>query len=345
MYACLAIDVVSQLINTDTLQAQHQHRQQSQTRRDEEKRAAQSRTTPLALLAADEAAIAARKAAIRNFGAYWIRPPGISKTLQAMTEEAAELAEQEEMLRQEQGLRDLQAQQEVEEARRRAAEVGEAGGEVEEEERDLDDEIPDADAESAGDEEVTFNEESMMEGSRLEDNHDVEQREYAALEEAELTGAARDEEDLGIEPERNLDDSVPEAGSYQHTDTEVEDSTSDEDSSLPQDSFAGAASRQQASSARRPNTRSSNRSQQSQRLSASQARRRLPFEAADNGTFAEGSLQERMRAAVGDASLSRSPGSLNLSSSLLESSFVGSSPVVQRGARGRGGAHGRGRLS
>lgn len=261
-----------------------------------------------------------------------------------MTEEAAELAEQEEMLRQEQGLRDLQAQQEVEEARRRAAEVVEAGEEAEEE-RDLDDEIPDADAESAGEAEVTFNEDSMMEGSRLDDEQDMEQREYAALEEAELTGAARDEENLGIEPERNLDDSVQEAGSYQHTDTEVEDSTSDEDSSLLQDSIAGMSQRQQASSARRPNTRSSNRSQRSQRLSASQSRRRLPYEVAGSGHAGEGSLHERMRAAVGDAGLARSPGSLNLSSSLLESSFVESSPVTQRGARGRGGVQGRGRLS
>jgi hypothetical protein len=245
----------------------------------------------------------------------------------------------------------MQAQQQLDEARQRAAEIGEGG---EEGERDLDEEIPDAEQQredEEGDGEVTFNEESMVEGSRIEE----QEERYAVLEEAELTGAARDEEDLGIEHERNLDDSVPEAGSYQHTDTEVEDSTSeDDDSSLLQDSFSAAATRQQASSsARRPNTRSSNRSQpQSQSQSQSQSQRqimqrgRLPFETVDNATTGEGSLQDRMRATVGtaDAALARSPGSLNLSSSILESSFVGSSPVMQRGARGRSG-RGRGRMS
>ncbi|KAG9714025.1 hypothetical protein KCU73_g16335, partial [Aureobasidium melanogenum] len=42
-----------------------------------------------------------------------------------------------------------------------------------------------------------------------------------------LTGVAQDELDLGIE--RDLDDSVPEAGSYQHTDSELEDSDSDDE--------------------------------------------------------------------------------------------------------------------
>ena len=62
-----------------------------------------------------------------------------------------------------------------------------------------------------------------MEGSHVSGNDEH----YAVMEEAELTGAARDEEDLGIEHERDLDDSVPEAGSYQHTDTYVEDRTDD----------------------------------------------------------------------------------------------------------------------
>jgi hypothetical protein len=38
---------------------------------------------------------------------------------------------------------------------------------------------------------------------------------------------AQDEFDLGIE--RDLDDSVPEAGSYQHTDSELEDSDEEDD--------------------------------------------------------------------------------------------------------------------
>ena len=254
-----------------------------------------------------------------------------------MTEEAAELAEQEQALRQEQGLRDMQAQQQLEEARLRAAEVGEEGEEGEAE-RDLDAEIPDAEDADAEDEEaaadVTFNSESMVEGSRLQ----VEQEQ---MEEAELTGAARDEADLGVEREelmeRDLDDSVPEAGSYQHTDTEVEDSTSE---SELDDSFA-------AQSARRSTRSTTQHRPQTGMLSIS-----TPSPA----PALQGGLQERIRAQTGaaeggggDAGLARSPGSLNLSSSLLESSFVGSSPVMQRAGRGRGGGAGaarrRGRLS
>ena len=215
----------------------------------------------------------------------------MSKTLQATNEEAAERAEQEELERQEQGLRDMQAQQQLEEARARAAETATEDAEDGEVERDLDADIPEADAdasalEASEAEDVTFNEDSMVEGSRM-----IEQ------EEAELTGAARDQEELGVEPEQehNLDDSIPEAGSYQHTDTEVEDS--DSDSEL-QDSFAARPPQ----SAARP---------------------------------AQGALHDRLRNQVGGDALTRSPGSLNLSSSILESSFVGSSPVMQRGRGGR----------
>lgn len=216
----------------------------------------------------------------------------------------------------------MQAQQQLAEAQARAAEtMAEQEDPDAPEERDLDDEIPEAEV-TDGD--VTFNEDSMMEGSMLEQQ---EQEQYAELEEAELTGAARDEEDLGIE--RDLDDDVPEAGSYQHTDTEEEDSSSDVDSSEVQDSFAQQSARR--------STRSSARQQQQQQMSAVQT-----------PALSMGSLQERMRAQVGAAdSLPRSPGSLNLSSSVLESSFVGSSPMMQRGNQGgRGrGTRGRGRLS
>ena len=194
------------------------------------------------------------------------------------------------------------------------------GEEGEEGERDLDAEIPDADEDGSESEsgeggEVTFNEESMVEGSRVE----IDQEQYAHLEEAELTGAARDEEELGVEMERDLDNSVPEAGSYQHTDTEVEDTESE---SELHDSFAGVPS------ARRSTRSSAHRMEQ---MAVGGA---LP-------AGLHGGLQERIRAqataAGGESGLARSPGSLNLSSSLLESSFVGSSPVMQRGARGRGG--------
>lgn len=335
----------------------HQHRPAQRRSSSPNSRNSNNTRSPLAILAADEAAIAHRKAAIRNFGALWIRPPGISKTLQAMTEEAAELAEAEEQMRQEQGLRDLAAQQQLEEARMRAAEAGmqeDEGGE-EEQERDLDAEIPDADDggedEEADEDEdegnVTFNESSMVEGSRVE----MEAERYAAIEEAELTGAAREMEELGVEREmemeRDLDDSVPEAGSYQHTDTEVEDSSSDSDSEL-NDSFAGRPRREQLS---HPASASARRSTRSTRSSASaQGPPVQPPQQLQTSRI--GGLQDRIRAQVStpaqagaDAGLARSPGSLNLSSSLVESSMMGSSPVVQRGVRGQGGGRRRGRMS
>lgn len=146
---------------------------------------------------------------------------------------------------------------------------------------------------------------------------------YANMEEAELTGAAQDEEDLGIEMERDLDDSVPEAGSYQHTDSELEDS--DSESEL-RESFIG-------------------------RPAPSSARTRTPA-TADRSMVEPPimGLQDRMRAQVTAAdALPRSPGSLNLSSSILDSSMMaGSSPVMQRsnnGGRPRAARGRRGRYS
>ncbi|SMY28477.1 unnamed protein product [Zymoseptoria tritici ST99CH_1A5] len=356
--------------------------------RDEAKRLLHARSA-LATLTFEESQIAARKTSVRTYGATWIRPPGVPKTLQAMTEEEAERVEAEEEERRARGVADLEAQQALQEAREAAEEAGEEGegerdldddvpdaeedagdmdGEDEEdgtEERDLDDEVPDADD---GQEEgtvgsVTFNEESMLGGNSLlhngsptsptsphytddegDESNWQQQEEAARLEVAELTGAAQDLEDLGLDMdrdldadeddhglgmsrdldadsemagERNLDDSVPEAGSYQHTDTEASLS-SDEESGL-RSSFIGA-------------TRASARSLRSGRAL------RTPALDAQSGN----GLQARMRSQVQVAD--GLDLSLNLSSSIVESSMVeGSSPVLQRNAGGRGrGARGRG---
>ncbi|KAK3069897.1 hypothetical protein LTR53_011407 [Teratosphaeriaceae sp. CCFEE 6253] len=306
-----------------------QHARQLQQRRDEDRKLHNTRS-PLAFLTADESAIAARKAAIRNLGALWIRPPGVTKTLQAMNEEETERVEMEEQARQEAGLRDMQARQQVLEAQERAGQTAAAENEEQVPERDLDEEIPDAPEAGA---DVSFNEESILEGSSLlvdpqqpsELREEEAQVEHAVeLEEAELMGVAQDEEDLGIE--RDLDDSVPEAGSYQHTDTEVEDT--DSDSEL-QDSFAVPSVRRSARV---------ERSAQGAHVAGSGRQMQAQYPGM-------GGLQERMRAQVGAGdALPRSPGSLHLSSSILESSFIGDSPVMQRGghaARARGRRRGR----
>lgn len=104
-------------------------------------------------------------------------------------------------------------------------------GVLEAEERDLDDDVPDA---TEGD--ITFGtlgDESLLEGSmveNVEEDERAEQERLARLEEEELTGVAREREELGLE--RDLDDSVPEAGSYEHTDTELEEDTTLDESSI-----------------------------------------------------------------------------------------------------------------
>ncbi|KAF2180168.1 hypothetical protein K469DRAFT_753426 [Zopfia rhizophila CBS 207.26] len=213
----------------------------------------------LAALAADENVIYQRKQNVRRFGAGWIRPPGVAKTYQATMDEAAEREEQEILARREQVLLDLAAaQQDV--ANREAAEEGE-DDEMLEGERDLDDDVPEAEAdesEVSGEEaeesaaeggdigvgghegDMTFNEDSFIEGSMVagEVEHMFE------IEEAEMTGVQQDE--------RDLDDDIPEAGSYEHTETELEDSSSeDEDMSLGPVPSAGRRSSTQRNSGAR----------------------------------------------------------------------------------------------
>ena len=161
-----------------------------------------------------------RKRTIARTGATYLRPPGIPKTLQAMIDEAAERAEQEVAQRRELALAQEQAAAE-EESHRLAAEMEDAeaeGMEVERAvprrigaapgmERDLDDDVPDA---------------------PMDDDED----EYESDDDEDDEGMEDDDDEDGIE--QDLDDSIPEAGSYQHTDTEVEDtSTIDNSFTLP----------------------------------------------------------------------------------------------------------------
>ncbi|EUC48997.1 hypothetical protein COCMIDRAFT_23362 [Bipolaris oryzae ATCC 44560] len=224
----------------------------------------------LSSLAADENTIAQRKLNVRRFGAGWLRPPGVSKTLQALKDEELEKEEQEMMQRREQVMMDLAAaQQEAanEEQRERGEREEEAG--MGEEERDLDDEVPEAEesmsesssaavsssnsgsgsesedeqeeqgSEISGDAQeestVPFNEDSFIEGSMME----AEVSHMLEMEEAEMAGVLQDE--------RDLDDDVPEAGSYEHTDSELEDSSDLDNSALP----TGLASARSRRSTRR----------------------------------------------------------------------------------------------
>ena len=149
-------------------------------------------TSTIAALKNDEALIEQRKIAIARFGATWIKPPGVSKTLQAETEEKQEREEQEILARREQMMLDMQAQQEAEEARQRAA-AEDAMDELDGEgDRDLDDDVPEgstmgmdadlsaeeeggltdddagaSDEEATTEADMTFNDGSLIEGSML----------------------------------------------------------------------------------------------------------------------------------------------------------------------------------
>ncbi|KAF2672229.1 hypothetical protein BT63DRAFT_191847 [Microthyrium microscopicum] len=207
-------------------------------------------------LIADEQLIEQRKQNVRRFGANWIRPPGVAKTLQARIDEDIERREQAELQRREERYAEERAAQ--------AAQMPEGQEQLNEAgERDLDEDIPDADAmemededdeddedEDESDEENSidntqatghapsrFNEESLLEGSLVGgiglvggDGFSPSQTQgYLDAEDAELDGRAQDMRDLGID--RDLDEDIPEAGSYQHTDTE-EETSSDDDSGM-----------------------------------------------------------------------------------------------------------------
>ncbi|KAI9725502.1 MAG: hypothetical protein M1828_003173 [Chrysothrix sp. TS-e1954] len=169
--------------------------QQQQQRRAQNVSGANPRSF-LSLLDADEEAMFQRKENIARFGATWIRPPGVAKTWQATFDELVERREQEAI-----AIRD-QAREEQEQLAQEAAgsrsphgiegamDIDGAGEDMEGMDRDLDDEVPEAD-----------------------------------YEDAELSDEGGD----GVEGQDDLDADIPEAGSYQHTDTEVEDESTDEE--------------------------------------------------------------------------------------------------------------------
>lgn len=280
-----------------------------------------------------------RKANVQRFGAGWIRPPGISKTLQAITDEELEKQEQELMARREQVMLDLAAaQQEAANAgERQEREDMEEAGEMEEE-RDLDDDVPEAMASaselSASDvssdeeeesasgtedgtreqESILFNEDSFIEGSMVE----AEVSAMLEQEEAEMAGVLQDE--------RDLDDDIPEAGSYEHTDSELEESSEDDAASRP----AGFSSVRTTRSMRRSSGFQSARRNTGRRSSGRRSSGLPSAVAPRQGVHFSQSIGRGidLGASLGNG---RSSFGLDGSSSILEgSSFLRSSPAAQR---------------
>jgi Apc15p protein len=222
----------------------------------------------------DEVAIEHRKNNVRRFGAHWIRPPGVVKTLQAKLEEEQERREAAEQMRREAAMQEMvEAQNEA--AARTAAQETEAGEPDAEMERDLDADVPEAEEEDADDEDdedddddededdedleededededdenpsapaarnanrrSTFNEDNLLHGSFVGGDEELapgSTQHFLDAEDAELDGRAQDMRDFGF-IERDLDDDVPEAEGWEHTDSEAEDSSEMEEDNVEQ---------------------------------------------------------------------------------------------------------------
>jgi hypothetical protein len=206
----------------------------------------------------DEEYVERRKQNVQNYGNSWIKPPGIPKSLYQIREEKREMEEHQEALRRE------QLAQELAEAEAEAAEtmlqLEDAGAGEMEEVRDLDDDVPDAevtvldeDSSDSGDEENDAEVEEVPRGvmaSRIPDDvyrealvrgEEVRPRRGSTiddedqsqmLQEEDLVHENRPGHEIDMDIDADLDAEIPEAeeGGYEHTDSELELSSSDEES-------------------------------------------------------------------------------------------------------------------
>lgn len=189
----------------------------------------------------DERNLARRKMNVASFGFGWIKPAGCLKTMAGRREEELEKEEA------------AQAELQAEEARQRELMEMDEEGQMEDgegmgEERDLDDEVPDADAMAEEDEDEE-DDDGFVEGGDLDEDglldveeEDLEQEMFERdLDEFIPEGMENEYDDLEEEAsqldmgmDRNLDDSivempaVEEEDEWQHTDTDEE--TEDESS-------------------------------------------------------------------------------------------------------------------
>jgi hypothetical protein len=230
----------------------------------------------------DEEYIERRKQNIQNYGNSWIKPPGIPKSLHQLREEKREMEEHQEALRRE------QLAQELAEAEASAADgllQGEGMDGEMDEARDLDDDVPEADTtaltyddadetdedgdidndiedvprgvlasrmpddvyrealirgEAAGDPQFGGDGDSTIDG---EDGSQMLQEEDLVHDDSHLN------HDADMDMDADLDADIPEADEgYEHTDTEDELSSSEEEDEsvdegdLPQARYPAASS-------------------------------------------------------------------------------------------------------
>ncbi|KAI5927975.1 Apc15p protein-domain-containing protein [Camillea tinctor] len=174
--------------------------------------------SPLARLRADEQTLDRRRQNIVNFGSTWLKPPGVPKTLHQLREERREAEEHQEALRRE------QLAQELAEAEAAGGGGGVGAGDVDalldeahaggdddgmddvqlDGARDLDDDIPEADADFGldGDEDEEDDDEDDEDedgdGEEDDEDEDMEQR------------AARTQQQLMAQRMRQADDAFRE---------------------------------------------------------------------------------------------------------------------------------------
>jgi hypothetical protein len=208
----------------------------------------------------DEEYMERRKLNIQNYGNSWIKPPGIPKSLHQLREEKREMEEHQEALRRE------ALAQELAEAEAEGVDAllqGEGMDPEMEEARDLDDDVPEADTTNPDvDGPESEDEENDVEdvprgvlAARIPDDvyreaiirgEDVraarfgndggstvdEEDQSQMLQEEDLVHEARGHHDMNMDMDADLDADIPEAeaGSYEHTDTEAELTSSDDES-------------------------------------------------------------------------------------------------------------------
>lgn len=202
-------------------------------------------------LRSDEESIRNYKNSIADFGAAWLKPPGISKSLRQLREEEREMKDHQEALRREQ----------------LAQELAEAGSRIEmdsllqgeegmEELPDLDAEVPEADNsafdsnEEGLDEEDTGSEyqtsglpslndlsipDDLIRRETLIHDRLLRDDDSSVIDEKDLTGMLLEEDlipehndaewingTLRINQNIDLDDEIPDGEGYEHTDSEEE---------------------------------------------------------------------------------------------------------------------------
>ncbi|KAJ6127441.1 hypothetical protein N7523_003053 [Penicillium sp. IBT 18751x] len=208
----------------------------------------------LSALQVEERALRARKQNIASFGYSWIRPAGCAKTMLGMKEEEAE--REEAMAAQQAEMNAVEGEGIMDD---------DTGMREEGMDRDLDDEIPDAEEEGEGlveegeeglEEEEIVDEEGYMERD-LDDDipegyPEDDYEEYEDFDDQpDLDADVPVAEGLSDGMERDLDDEVPDAaedgseqeGSWQHTDTEDElDEDEEEEADDDNDSFSARPS-------------------------------------------------------------------------------------------------------